>query len=62
MSRFAKGDRVYHRTLKLYGTYIYRERYTVAGLEPLSYVLFDDDHAFPHGRSVTDDDLLEPAR
>lgn len=49
MSTFKPGDRVYHRTLKRVGKFIYRSR-----VEPNeARVEFDDDPDYPQGRLVS---------
>jgi hypothetical protein len=58
VSAFAKGDRVFHRTLKRYGTYLERHNWGTSSPETSSYVLFDGDDEYPDGRPVSTD-LLE---
>lgn len=61
MSQFTKGDRVYHRTLKLHGSYLERHNWGTESPETSSYVLFDGDDEYPGGRPVSTD-LLEAIR
>jgi hypothetical protein len=62
VSRFGEGDRVYHRTLEMFGTYQGRHNRGDPATSPesSSYVLFDGDSDWPDGRPVTTD-LLVPA-
>jgi hypothetical protein len=60
VSRFSPSDRVYHRALKMHGTYQGRHDWGTETPETSSYVLFDGDGDWPDGRPVTTD-LLMPA-
>ncbi len=54
MSQFSEGDRVFHRQLRMAGTYVGRHNWGTTSPETSSYVLFDDDDAdYPDGRPVT---------
>jgi hypothetical protein len=51
VSQFSRGDRVYHRQLRRYGTYL--DKHNWGEEETSSYVLFDGDDDYPDGRPVT---------
>jgi len=53
MSQFSEGDRVFHRQLRMAGTYQGRHNWGTDSPETSSYVLFDDDREYPDGRPVT---------
>ena len=52
---FKKGQRVYHRVLRRYGTYDGRHNWGTPETSPetSSYVVFDNDREYPDGRPVT---------
>lgn len=52
---FKKGQRVYHRVLKMYGTYDGRHNWGDPAKSPetSSYVIFEDDRDYPDGRPVS---------
>lgn len=53
MSRFSEGDRVFHRQLRMTGTYQGRHNWGTDRPETSSHVLFDGDKNYPDGRPVT---------
>lgn len=59
MSRFEDGDRVWHRTLQMFGTY--QEKHNWGEPETSSNVVFDGDDVWPDGRPVTTDLLVPQA-